>query len=329
MSGSGSSALCFGKLPSHADFIRFNAASQEALTMDEWLHHGLYFARTQLGGGWEQEFARAPSYRFIFNPENTNRFLTGVMQPSQDKSGRRYPFLVSLMLDRRWLGDGTLHLAPPSFSSFFEGAGQLAQRAMNGVDVRQVTDSTQALHCLEPDRTAVMAQYSKEFLEAYSTTTLWQALFGTADDPRKYLLFSNLAEVLLSARRRNASTVSVGLRFPLPSDFQQTDFLVSFWLNVSSIMLGYIPASPCLFWSLPDNTATGYLFLFFRQPSPKIFVQLLKPETDNDNICPVDEEGKEAAGKASIVIPTALRTLLNRREGSLGSFLKSLTITVA
>jgi type VI secretion system protein ImpM len=329
MNGSGSTALCFGKLPSQADFVRVNAASQEALTMDEWLHQGLYFARTQLGNTWEQEFANAPAYRFIFNPENANRFLAGVMQASQDKSQRRYPFLASLMLDRHWFREGDTHLVVPAFSSFFEGAGQLVQRAMNGLDMRQLTDAMQALNCLEPDRNAVMGQYAREFLDAHSVARLWQELFGSVEDPRKYLLFSNLAEVLLSARRKNSRTISLGLRFPLPGAFQQTDYLVSFWLHVSSIMLDAMSGFPCLFWNIPDDDSPGFLFLFFRQPSPKIFVQLLKPETSNDNICPVDEEGIEAVGKAATSIPASLRTLLDRREGSLGNFLKGLAIAAA
>jgi type VI secretion system ImpM family protein len=329
MNGSGASALCFGKLPSQADFVRFNAAGQEALKMDEWLHQGLYFARTQLGNAWEQEFANAPAHRFIFNPENANRFLAGVMRPSQDKSQRRYPFLASLMLDRHWFREGEMHLVVPACSSFFEGAGQLVQRAMNGVDMRQLADAIQALNCVEPDRNAVVGQYAREFLEAHSVATLWQELFGNDEDPRKYLLFSNLAEVLLSARRKSSRTVSLGLRFPLPGGFRQTDYLVSFWLHVSFIMLDAMSGFPSWFWSVPDDDSRGFLFLFFRQPSPKIFIQLLKPETSNDNICPVDEEGIEAVGKAATSIPASLRTLLDRREGSLGSFLKGLTIALA
>jgi type VI secretion system protein ImpM len=328
MNGSGSTPLCFGKLPSQADFVRVNAASQEALTMDQWLQQGLYYARTQLGNAWEQDFAHAPTYRFIFNPENASRFLAGVMQASQDKSQRRYPFLASLMLDRHWFREGDTHLVVPALSSSFEGAGQVVRRAMNGLDIRQLTDAIQALNCLEPDRNAVMGQYAKDFLEAHSIATLWEKLFGSVEDPRKYLLFSNLAEVLLSARRNNSRMVSLGLRFPLPGGLARTDYLVSFWLQVSSIMLDAMSGSLCLFWNVPEDDSPGFLFLFFRQPSPKIFVQLLKPETSNDNICPVDEEGIEAVGKAATSIPASLRILLDRGEGSLGSFLKGLTIAV-
>ncbi len=326
---SSSSALCFGKLPSQADFIRFNAASPEALAFDEWLHHGLYFARTQLGTGWEQTFAGSPSYRFIFNPDNAGRFLAGIMHASQDKSQRRYPFLVSLVLDRRWFRDGDAHLAPSAFSLFFDGAGQLLGRALNGLDVRQIADATQALHCPEPDPGTVSSHYSGDFLEKYPVETFWRELFGSFDDPRKYLLFNNLAEVLLQARKKPSRTISLGLRFPLPVNRGQTDHVVSLWLNIAYIMLGAMPEAPCFFWNIPDEATPGYLFLFFRQPSPKNFVQLLKPDAENDNLCQLDEEGSEAPGKAAATISSSLKALLDRREGFLNGFLKGLMVTVS
>jgi type VI secretion system ImpM family protein len=329
MSISGSSALCFGKLPSHADFIRFNAASREALALDEWLHHGLYFARTQLGVGWEQDFTHAPTYRFVFNPESADRFLAGVMQPSQDKSQRSYPFLVSLLLDHRWLRDSDAHLAPAAFSSFFEGAGRLIRDATNGLEMREIADQTQALNCPEPDRGAVMGQYNKEFLEPFAVISFWQELFGSFDDPRKFLLFNNLADVLLPVRNRSFRRMNLGLRFPLLKSGQRADYMACFWLNITLTMLGTMPGWPFLFWNTPVNGAPGYLFLFFRQPSPKNFLQLLKPGADTESICAVDEEGKEALGNAAAKIPSALRGLLEKREGSLSGFLKGLIIALS
>ena len=329
MNVSGSSALCFGKLPSHADFIRFNAASREALAFDEWLHHGLYFVRTQLGPGWEQDFSRAPAYRFVFNPENADRSLAGVLQASQDKSQRRYPFLVSLLLDRRWLHANDAHLTPAAFSSFFQAAGHLISRAMNGLEAREIADSTQALNCPEPDRHAIMTLYNKEFLDTFTVTLFWQELFGSFGDPRKYLLFSNLVETLLPVRNRNFKRMSLGLRFPLLTGEQRADYVACFWLHVSLVMLGSVPGWPFLFWNLPRNGTPAYLFLFFRQPSPKNFLQLLKPDADSESICMVDEEGKGALSKASAMIPSALRALLDKQEGTLSGFLRGLTIALS
>ncbi len=326
---SGSSALCFGKLPSQADFIRFNAASREALALDEWLHHGLYFARTQLGARWEEEFAHAPAYRFVFNPESADRFLAGVMQASQDKSQRSYPFLVSLLLDRRWLRDSDAHLAPAAFSSFFEGASQFIRLAMNGLEMREIVDRTQALNCPEPDRSDITSRYNREFLEPFAVTSFWQELFGSFDDPRKYLLFNNLASVLLPVRNRSLKRMSLGLRFPLLKNEAQADYMACFWLNITLIMLGVMPGPPFLFWSVQGNGTSAHLFLFFRQPSPKNFLQLLKPEADSESICVVDEEGISAVGKSASMLPSALRALLDKREGSLSGFLKGLMIALS
>lgn len=328
MGGSGSSALCFGKLPSHADFIRYNAASREALAFDEWLHHGLYHARIQLGAGWEQDFARAPMYRFLFTPENTDRSLVGVLQPSRDKSQRRYPFLVSLLLERQSLRDSDLPLVPAAFSSFFESADELVHRAMNGLEARELTESAQALNCPPPDPETVISRYQTEFLQRLSTASLWEGLFGSFDDPRKYLLFRNLRQALLPVRDRSFKRLSLGLRFPLLRDSGQTDFLACFWMNVTMTMLGTMPGGPFLFWGVPADGARTYLFVFFRQPSPKNFVQLIRPETDSDSICPVDEEGIKDIDRAATAMPSALRALLDKRDGSLSSFLRALTMTV-
>lgn len=329
MTGSGSSALCFGKLPSHADFIRYNAASQEVLAFDDWLHQGLYFARTQLGPTWEQEFAHAPTYRFMFNPENASRSLAGILQASQDKSQRSYPFLASLLLDRHWFREGEAHLAPAAFTSFYGGASQFVRRAMNGLDMKQIAESMQALDCPEPDRNGVISRYQKEFLESYAVDTFWQELLGSFGNPRKYIIFNNLAEVLLPARNKSSRRVSVGLRFPLPGDQQRTDYVVSLWLNIVLVMLGTLPGWPFLFWSMPGDGTRAHLFVFFRQPSPKNFVHLLRPEADSENIFPVEEEGKSSMESAAARIPAALRALLDKREGSLSGFLKGLTVTVS
>lgn len=320
-----SSALCFGKLPAHPDFVRYNAAGREALALDEWMHHGLYFARTQLGPGWEQEFAQTPSYRFVFNPETAQRSLAGVWQASRDKAERRYPFIVSLLLDRHWIRDSDAHLTPTAFSSFFEGAGQFIGRAMNGLEMRKIADETQALNCPEPDLQAVAARYAREFLDPLPIHSLWEELFGSFDDSRKYLVFSNLIDVLLPFRTRNVRGLGLGLRFPLLDGGSRADLSACFWLHVSLIMMGALPGQPFLFWSAAGNGMPAHLFLFFRQPSPKHFLQLVKPAAESENICPVDQGRTETLGRAAAMLPSRLRVLLDKREGSLGGFLTGLT----
>ena len=71
------SAGCYGKLPVFGDFIRYNASHQQMLLLDKWLQQGLHFGKIQLGSKWNSSYKNAPTYQFVFHPENTNQFLTG------------------------------------------------------------------------------------------------------------------------------------------------------------------------------------------------------------------------------------------------------------
>ncbi len=325
MTVSGFSTLCFGKLPSQPDFVRFNAASREILAFDEWVRTGLYTARTRIGQGWEQAFTSSPRYRFIFYPENADRFLSGVIQASQDKSQRRYPFLVSMLLDRRCVPDNLVHLLPLAFSRFFGEAGTLLSRALEGLELRAIAESVQSLDGPVSDHGETEFRYQSEYLDSCSVRKFWEDLFGTFDDPRKYLVLRNLAEILLPVRHRSVSRLNLGLRFPLFGGQDAVELKVCFWLQLALLLIGSSPGRPSLFWNLPENGAPAYLFLFFRQPSPAHFVQLMKPEAEGDSVCAVEEDGREKLVSAAQTLPPGYRASLESGGDSMRQFLVSVT----
>ncbi len=317
-------AFCSGKLPAHADFIRFNAASREALALDDWLHHGLHFVRTQIGGSWEQQFSQGPRYQFVFHPENSERFLSGLLIPSQDKSQRRYPFLVSLMMDRRKFPESQVFLTPVLLASFFEQAGQFVVRASNGLEMRDIADQTQALSIASLDQTASERQFRAEYLDVMTAREFWRDMFGSFEDPRKYLLLKNLIEVLLPIRGRTPFRLNLGLRFPLSNNSGMHKFEVCLWHQVCVSLLGGSPGAPYLFWTLSLEPGQGHLFLFFRQPSPRIFLQLMNPKTENETVCVVDEEGAGNLSSADRSLSQTYRTLLESGGSTLSLFLQEL-----
>jgi len=317
-------AFCSGKLPAHADFIRFNAASREALAFDDWLHHGLHFVRTQLGVSWERTFSQSPQYQFVFHPENSDRFLSGLLMASQDKSQRRYPFLVSLLMDRRRFLDNQVFLAPVLLSSFFERAAQFVLRAMNGMEMRDIADQTQALSVSSLDQGSSEQQFRSEYLEVVTAREFWASVFGSFDDPRKFLVLKNLVDVLLPVRRRTPFRLNLGLRFPLSRDLRKRKFEVCLWHQVCLSMLGASPGVPFLFWTLPRDGGEGHLFLFFRQPPPRFFLQLLSPGVENETICIVDEEGAENVATAGQTLTQGYRALIESGDVTLSQFLQGL-----
>lgn len=85
----------YGKIPAHGDFVRSRADVAFVAVWDAWLQESLAASRTALAGNWEQVYQNAPIWRFCFGPKICGpNPMIGVMMPSQDRVGRRFPLTV-------------------------------------------------------------------------------------------------------------------------------------------------------------------------------------------------------------------------------------------
>jgi type VI secretion system ImpM family protein len=81
------SAVLFGKLPAHGDFVVRGLEADARAVLDDWLSASLVDAREALGTAFEDRYDRAPPWRFLGS-------RAGALAPSQDAAGRRYPVLL-------------------------------------------------------------------------------------------------------------------------------------------------------------------------------------------------------------------------------------------
>lgn len=85
----------YGKIPAHGDFVRSRADVAFVAAWDAWLQDGLAASRAELAEDWEQAYQNAPIWRFCFGPKICGPHpMIGVMMPSQDRVGRRFPLTV-------------------------------------------------------------------------------------------------------------------------------------------------------------------------------------------------------------------------------------------
>jgi type VI secretion system ImpM family protein len=276
-------AGCLGKLPGFADFVRHNATARETLALDEWIHHGLYYAQQILRTEWDSSYEKAPAYSFIFWPENSDRFLVGHMRSSRDRSGRRYPFVVSLLVDRLRYGAGYVHLAPAAFAAFLEDARQFVELAMDGLDLREIARRVQELSL--PVESGNGKEDYRQFLHGTTLRDFCVDVFGSSEGPAKQTVFESLADILLPFRQRPIVRLSLGLRFPLSAVFSRSCLEAGFWLDASLRIARQNAVAPLVFWTTEGPGLGGAAYLFFRPPSPKSFVNLMKPELESDTIC--------------------------------------------
>jgi type VI secretion system protein ImpM len=89
----------YGKVPAHGDFVRRGLPSSFVGPWDAWLRAGVTAARDHLGAHWTTAWDGAPAWRFALPPGACGPdAAAGVMVPSQDQVGRRFPIMLAALL---------------------------------------------------------------------------------------------------------------------------------------------------------------------------------------------------------------------------------------
>lgn len=81
-------ALVFGKLPAHGDFVARGVTAERRETLDAWLSASLVGARDLYGAEFDERFDRAAPW--LCEGDR----VAGAITPSQDSAGRRFPLLL-------------------------------------------------------------------------------------------------------------------------------------------------------------------------------------------------------------------------------------------
>jgi type VI secretion system protein ImpM len=91
----------FGKLPAKRDFIAARAPRRFLDVFEPWLQTGLATSKQALGADWADIYNRAPLWRFWIGGGLCGEDAVGVLMPSVDGVGRRFPLcLFSCELER-------------------------------------------------------------------------------------------------------------------------------------------------------------------------------------------------------------------------------------
>lgn len=267
------SAGCFGKLPIHGDFIRHNVGP-EVDKLDEWIQGGIVSSRTAMGGAWDASFDGTPPHRFLYQV-GSGRVVAGVIAASIDKAGRRYPFLVFTILDPKTMG-GEITMLPAVLSSFFARAEEEAMTGWQGLDLKSFfvrIDSLALPTDFEEAKQSIIT-----FVAGQTNQAFFNGLFGSDQDPRKYMLIHNLVETL-----KGGVVPKYALRIPRVA----MDAEVSFWLELCR-RLARRPALPTMsLWGKGREGAEAGLTLVFDELKVNYFSPFWWPEKKNNLLFPL------------------------------------------
>ena len=312
---------CFGKLPKFADFVKFNSGNSEILFFDKWIQNGLQIARTKLEAEFNSEYSSADLMQFIFPIHDSGNYLIGTLIPSNDKSGRKYPFIISTPIDNA-LGTDNSHIIPIAFEEYFSRSEQIITQLNEHEKLDEIISVIENnFHQNEVSISHKKLQY-QEYTNITTTNKLWNRLFGNFDDERKYLMMYNLTEILLPLKNKPLNNFTLGLKIPIVSEGEFIYSNITFWIDVCLTLLGNKNVKPFLFWLKNSNTLENNLILFLSQPPNENLAHFIDQSFLMDNICLTEKEGN---------IETCLehlgdnyKNLLKQKEISLSQFLQSL-----
>lgn len=314
--------FCYGKLPKFGDFIGYNAGSAEVKILDQWIREGLYFAQSQSDQNWDSAYNKSPAYHFLLYPENTQHFLVGILQPSKDRSERKYPFIVSVKIGKKSRHKSLLPVVPVVYKDFLRKAGFLLHRALEGLEKQTIASLAESLNAsFQPDPDRNNSTFDN-FLYATSLEDFWSMIFNQYNDSRKYLLIKNLTDILLPLRNQDPARMSLGLRFPLGKSHQFLHLVVCFWIRLCLQLLGKKDLALNYFWRKQEKNGQNYLFLFFHQPNSMLFKHLVEPEMENDMICQLDNEGKKDLSEILQKISPEYKNAIDNKELNLMDFIQ-------
>lgn len=158
----------FGKIPSHGDFISEGIDREFVARLDEWLRTGLHACADHYGASWSSIFSNSQPIRFIVESGAwSDSAYAGILLPSRDRVGRKYPLVVLAQLAMFRLHPRTLYLD----ETWFMAAEALAETSMNeDFDMHRFTSAIRRLRLPKPkideDAPAAIARPDKP-------TSLW------------------------------------------------------------------------------------------------------------------------------------------------------------
>ncbi len=271
---------CYGKLPIHGDFIRYNVGAAEISVLDRWFQEGLFTGQKALGGLFSDVFDRAPVSRFIFNMQSIGRVVLGVMMPSCDKTGRQFPFLVLTGAPSKDFGhEGAL--LPGIFETFFDRA-HAVMKDWIGKDLKTYVDKVGQLSCMLDTRSE--SRRVADLCLKLKVQTLFTETFGSPADVRKYMLIQNLVDVI----KPNVAP-RFALRFPNTTGGAQA----ACWLEVLQKLMNKNGLPTLSVWNYTQNETAAHLTVLFEELHAKYLLPLLNPDRDSDVVYKL---GKYGAG---------------------------------
>ncbi|HMN24228.1 MAG: type VI secretion system-associated protein TagF [Ignavibacteriaceae bacterium] len=251
----------FGKLPGFTDFIKYNAAGKEILIIDTWLQEGLALAKLKFGSGWRNYYNNSSRITFIYPFTGTENMTLGIISPSNDKSGRSFPFLMFGIVKKNSEANLSCFIIPCAYKALFSNFNEI-------IELFKMTEDTSGLKSVI-DNMIPQNLNIASLLETYS----------------KFISETKVCEVF-KLENENSFTLNdlfendvkifdhfISINYRTEPNQLSSSFIICFYIQLMQRVFKNANTAPGIFWIQNDDDA-GILFLTISKPTPKDFIDL-------------------------------------------------------
>ncbi len=289
---------CTGKLPVHPEFIKYNIKTREAIALDKWIHEGVSLLNRRYGDKWKHTFKESPIHKFVFTGREDSRTITGVINPSQDSSGRHYPFCGFTAIDNPVYKE-LQSLLVHSYADYYDAIINLMIQDWTGLSTNNVTKSIDATKQVSTNVTkGKLLDNTIELLKSHIMVDFWNDLLPGSDFDQRAALIKSTVSTLHSVARRSPSRVHWGIRLPLSSKINSAHY-ITFWLQLCESMLSGRTWSAHYFWNYPAPSFPAKLTIFFKPVSASYFSQFVDSSKQDNNVVDILTEMQNCTGDMS------------------------------
>jgi len=304
-------ACFYGKLPIHAEFIRYDRGVPELKQLDQWFQEGIRRARRGFGRALESSMDEVGPSRLLYSSPETGGLLAGVFGFSSDRAGRRYPFVIGTRLRERPAGR-VFDSLPLSLEQFMGEAETLTASDWRGMQLGDFRKRLSGMTWQRHDQQAV----------AEFTHYLESELSGNATELPTFATRSRLRTV--EGIWRSLRSPSLPRRV-LRLQCDPTPGSVAFWVSIARTLAPHAVPPTLIVWSSGETVGSFTLRLVMGRLSGEHFGPVFWPTIDSefardlpgeDLVGSRSNESPQSAFGAAAPASGAMREILNAIAGA-------------
>lgn len=273
----------FGKIAGMGDFVRTPSPSDEMIAFEAWLTRAMETAESRGGNAFKEAFVNGRPFAFLWAgaiDKKQRGLLGGVVQPSVDAVGRRFPVVIGVPLPLATFA-GQPHIAPFLLNEFFHQAADAAARASRMQTQAEFHAQVAALQPPSVDGAKTSASTYETWSRQQRAADVWAQLFGDAADRASKWALYLLVEAVKPYRGQELPPLPLGMRVPLGPDRQNT---TAMWIDLVRNAAGWKTTVPSIFLPLGPDAREALIQLGAEAP-PSVVADLYTPTDDSEAVC--------------------------------------------